>query len=252
MLLKLTPEQLAEEEFLYTESRRLEQTYNKTAREREELWRLLGGVGPQSTSHLALTGSFLTPAAHANAANAAGLAGMNVANGQKKKRRGELDMLEDPQGGQKVAGVTSAPEFTPEQEAQFGISRQDASNARGSGAYLRSSRPPILKTKDGVKLVDALANLGISIRLAMPTRLNAERLESLAATMNALADARKQIDRLEGEVKILQTRRGAAMRIHEEERARAAALEKERASAGAETPAATPQTEAGSSMQVDG
>lgn len=40
-----TPEQIAEEEFLYVESRRLEQNYNKIAREREELLRLVGGPG---------------------------------------------------------------------------------------------------------------------------------------------------------------------------------------------------------------
>ena len=264
VLLKLTPEQLAEEEFLYMESRRLEQTYNKTAREREELWRLLGGVGPQSTSNLALTGSFLTPAAHANAANAAGLAGMNVPNSSKKRRRGELDMLDDPQGGNKAGGPAvqaAIPQFTPEQDAQYGITRLDASSSaisggRSANVYVRSLKPPQLKSHIAPKIHEVMQEHRINMRLAMPTRANTEKLESFVQTITALMECKKQIERLEGEVRILNIKKGAAMRINEADKATARAEEeqkrKERASTGLETPAATPQAESSSSMQVDG
>lgn len=213
---------------------------------------MLGGVGPQSTSNLALTGSFLTPAAHANAANAAGLAGMTVVNNNKKRRRGELDMLEDPQGGDKANGAAQAavPEFTPEQDAMYGITRLDMTAARSTGVYMRSSKPATLKTNNAPKITQTIQELGVSHPLGMPTRANMEKLESLASTIAALIDCKKQVERLESEVKVLQTRRGAAMRINQEGRAKAAAEEKERASAGAETPAATPQADG--SMQMDG
>jgi DNA methyltransferase 1-associated protein 1 len=42
-LLARTPAQVAEEDFLYIESRRLEQSYNKLTSERAELLRVLGG-----------------------------------------------------------------------------------------------------------------------------------------------------------------------------------------------------------------
>jgi hypothetical protein len=82
-----------------------------------------------------------------------------------------------------------------------------------------------------------------------------EKLESLVQTITALMECKKQVERSEGEVRILQTRRGAAMRINQADKARAAAEEeqkrKERGSTGLETPAATPQPESSSAMQID-
>lgn len=42
-LLSRTPQQIAEEDFLYVESRRLEQSYHKIVEERRELLKILGG-----------------------------------------------------------------------------------------------------------------------------------------------------------------------------------------------------------------
>lgn len=42
-LLSRTPQQIAEEDFLYVESRRLEQNYHKIVEERRELLKILGG-----------------------------------------------------------------------------------------------------------------------------------------------------------------------------------------------------------------
>lgn len=42
-LLSRTPAQIAEEDFLYVESRRLEQSYSKITQERSELLKILGG-----------------------------------------------------------------------------------------------------------------------------------------------------------------------------------------------------------------
>jgi DNA methyltransferase 1-associated protein 1 len=259
VLMKRTPQQLEEEEFLYIESRRIEQQYSQMSREREELWRTLCGVGPQSTSALALNSPFLSPAARENAATAAGLS-------NKKRRRGELDMLEDPNNtGQKVASTSTLPQLAPAQDEQYGITRFDASTpassvTRPSGVYLRSSKPPQLKTSLAPKIIAALAEQGISMRLAMPTRQNMEKLEALVSAITSLLDCKKQVERAEYEVKVLKTRKEASMRIEEEDRAIKAQEDEEArrqrdASALASTgEGLTPQRETSStasSMQVD-
>lgn len=255
-----TPQQLEEEEFLYVESRRLEQQYNKISRDREELWRTLCGVGPQSTSVLALNSPFLSAAAKENAANAAGLS-------NKKRRRGELDMLEDPNNtGTKVADPSALPQLTPAQDEQYGITRFDASTPassviRPSGVYLRSAKPPQLKTSLAPKITSALQEQNISMRLAMPTRQNMEKLEALVNAITSLLDCKKQVERAEYEVKVLKTRKDAAMRIDEEDKAIKAHEEEEARkqkekenSAMPSGDGMTPQGEtssAASSMQVD-
>lgn len=226
MITKGTSQHLEEEEFLYIESRRLEQQYSKVSKERDDLWRILCGVGPQSTSALALNSPFLSATARENAANAAGLS-------NKKRRRGELDMLEDPNNtGQKVTNTTSLPQLTPAQDEQYGVTRFDASTPassviRPSGVYLRSSKPPQLKTSLAPKITAALQEQSINMRLCMPTRQNMEKLEALVSAITSLLDCKKQVERAEYEVKVLKTRKDAAMRIEEEDRAIKAQEEEE-------------------------
>jgi DNA methyltransferase 1-associated protein 1 len=227
-------------------------------------------MAPQSTSSLALTASFLSPAAHAIAANAAGLAGLSVGNSSKKRRRGELDMLEDPTGTASklgpagISAQAAVPQFTPEQDAALGITRYDSlgpasSIMRPAGVYLRSSKPPALKTSLAPRIQAVLAEQKINMRLAMPTRANMERLEALVQTITALLDCKKQVERAEGELKMLKIRKGAALRVEAADRLQAQEAQgDEVASSQGHAPAsrsATPmpdQSSRASSMQVDG
>lgn len=155
----------------------------------------------------------------------------------KKRRRGEVDFLEDaPPGGggaaggagQKGAGGVTTPQLTPAQDAQLGIIRYDTANTsaftRPSGVHLRSSKPPQLKTSLASKITIVLQEQQISMRLAMPTRANMEKLEALTSAITNLLDVKKQVERAEHELKILKTRKEAATRIEEEDRKRALAI----------------------------
>ena len=58
-LLSRTPTQIAEEDFLYVESRRLEQSYTKITQERAELLKILGGregIGAQGGMNVGVGG----------------------------------------------------------------------------------------------------------------------------------------------------------------------------------------------------
>ena len=220
MLFKLTPAQLAEEEFLYIESRRLEQTYMQTLREREDTWRLLSGAGPAVVPiNTAAGGTHLAGAVLIN-----GPATSSDANaaGNKKRRRGELDMLEE----QKSTVAAGVPSLSAEQDAELCITRYDSSTPassvmRPTGVYLRSGKPPQLKTSLAQRIQAVMQEQRIAMRLAMPTKTNMEKLDSFVTAITALLDCKKQVERAEYELKILKTRKEAAMRVEEEDRLQA-------------------------------
>lgn len=88
-LLSRTPAQIAEEDFLYIESRRLEQSYNKIAAERAELLKILGGregIGASGGVQVGVGG---------------GIKGANNRDGKdEKKRKGQTGWeLEGLNGG---------------------------------------------------------------------------------------------------------------------------------------------------------
>lgn len=75
--------------------------------------------------------------------------------------------------------------------------------------YLRSYKLPTPKSAAAPKIAQIMGELGVShTRLVMPTRDNCAQLESLLEAAGALVETKKQVDRIEQELRVLQERLG--------------------------------------------
>lgn len=215
-----TPKQIAEEEFLYVESRKLEQTYARTTREREDLLRLLGGLGSGAPiPGLLMGGTGLASGANAGPARAGSTA--SAANTRTKRGRGEDQEASADLGASKSGKGRSknAPKPDPVFDAQhlithhdqtpevtsYGLPRSNASN--GPSAYLRSARMNFVKPALQLKVSAALAEMGITERLVMPTKGNADRLEQLSGALAQVVELKAQVDRVEYELQVARKRK---------------------------------------------
>ncbi|KAF9513258.1 hypothetical protein BS47DRAFT_1317687 [Hydnum rufescens UP504] len=192
-----TPEQIAEEEQLYVEIKRLELNEKRYAKERDDLLRTFAGV----ESGL--------PGLQANWDISTG-----VPIDKKRKKRVEGDMtLDSPIGGPSSSMLPPKRRDIGKQSAsdvQHCIVRFDApltsvSSKSSTPAHLRSTRIPLPKTHLAPKTTTILAELGVSAsRLVMPTRANIERLENLQTAAASLIEMKKNVDRVEQEIRVLQ------------------------------------------------
>ena len=79
------------------------------------------------------------------------------------------------------------------------------SSKSSTPVHLRSTRIPLPKTHLAPKITSILAELGVSnSRLVMPTRANIERLENLQTAAASLLEMKKNVDRVEQEIRVLQ------------------------------------------------
>ncbi|KAG6831382.1 hypothetical protein H0H92_010984 [Tricholoma furcatifolium] len=205
-----TPEQIAEEEALYVEVKRLEQNERKFKKEREELLRMLAGIDsglPDIVEDEGLT---------------------NLSIDTKKKKRGSAAMDIDTPSTPVVPAtpVTKRPQTA--RNAAFGtkdfrllhhaancIIRTDPpatvplTKAAHQPAYLRSYKLPVPKTAVAPKVTAALAELGINPnRLVMPTRDNLLQLESLLEATAALIETKRLVDKVDYDIRIVKGRLG--------------------------------------------
>jgi len=198
-----TPAQIAEEEALFIEVKRLEQTERRFKKDREELLRTLAGVE-------------------------SGLEGLAVdddgpmGNGEllKKKKKHGSDWEPMSAGPSVISLGTPVPKKgqqstkssvpSPEEDILHCIHRTSApvpnnlpvtKNAH-TPVYLRSVKIPVPKPAGlAPKVIAILAELGINhLKLVMPTKENCERLESLLDAASALVDLKRAVDRVEQEI----------------------------------------------------
>ncbi|KAG6903468.1 hypothetical protein C0995_005491 [Termitomyces sp. Mi166 len=195
-----TPEQIAEEEALFIEVKRLEQNERKFKKDRDELLRTLAGIDsglPDIVEDEGLS---------------------NLTIDTKKKKRGSALELDTP--------TTPAVPATPvvkrpptARNAAFDaancIIRTDppttvpVTKAAHQPANLRSYKLPTPKSAVAPKITAALAELGINHnRLVMPTRDNIMQLESLLDATAALIETKRLVDKVEYDIRILKSRLG--------------------------------------------
>ncbi|SPO22755.1 related to SWC4 - component of the Swr1p complex [Ustilago trichophora] len=274
-----TPEQLAEEEALYVEIRRIEQNEARYASEREELLRLLGGWEslPSSSPHaVAAAGSGITSLLAADEdQNAKGRAG----NAKKRK----LQQIEDGTPGADDGASSTGPSTTTAarpsanltskqraelRQAQFdemqcivrfpsnvaataadplsgvaaGASTTAAVSGTGStrppyahlvgtastlppvttnpsnptsghGVYLRSTRMLAPRPNLVLKTTQTLAESEppVGPRLIFPTSKNVEKWENLIGAVTTGLEMRKQLERVNAELRITKQRIAAAL-----------------------------------------
>lgn len=216
-----TPEQIAEEEALYIEVRRLEQNERKFKRDRENLLRTLAGMDsglPDIVEDDPVASGVMTT----------GDGGFKAA---KRKKGGLEDSPATP-------STTSLPaikrpnttknivygmffDFFPSRcsarlffsDAQHCIIRTDippsaiATKAAHTPAYARSWKMPAPKATVAAKINQALAELGISAsRLVMPTRDNMAQLEMLIDLTAQLLETKRLTEKVEHDVAVLKNR----------------------------------------------
>ncbi|EUC66466.1 SWR1-complex protein [Rhizoctonia solani AG-3 Rhs1AP] len=215
-LFNRTPAQIAEEEALYIEMKRLQQNEARFARDREEILRTLGGLD-SGLANLNVDPDYFVTGPGSVTATA-------VAQEKKKKRRDtsvsasgmDLDTPGTP-GNNSLAllglGPGNKARKTDAKQAANDllqcITRLDPpTNPTKSGhvaAHARSSRIPSVRVSSGIHAI--IGELGLSHdRLVMPTRANIEKLEGLQQAAMGLVEVKRVHDRTKHELVVLKAR----------------------------------------------
>ncbi|CAE6440573.1 unnamed protein product [Rhizoctonia solani] len=215
-LFNRTPAQIAEEEALYIEMKRLQQNEARFARDREDILRTLGGLDSGLANLNVDPDYFVTGPGSVTA---------SVVTQEKKKKRRDTSVsasgmdLDTPgtPGGNSLALLGLGPgnkgRKTDAKQAASDllqcITRLDPpTNPTKSGhvaAHARSSRIPTVRVSSGIHAI--IAELGLSHdRLVMPTRANVEKLEGLQQAAMGLVEVKRAHDRTKHELAVLKAR----------------------------------------------
>ncbi|CAA7260037.1 unnamed protein product [Cyclocybe aegerita] len=196
-----TPDQMAEEEALYIEVKRLEQSERRFKRDRENLLRTLAGID-----------SGLPDIVEDDPLPLAILEGSKT---KTKKTKGVAEAESPATPAAAPAPTVKKPIKSAAYDAQHCIIRTEtlsaaiATKAAHQPAYLRSFKLPAPKAAIAPKVTQALAELGIShTRLVMPTRENALLLDSLIEATTTLVETKRAYDKAEYEIQVLENRLG--------------------------------------------
>ncbi|KAK9447528.1 uncharacterized protein V1518DRAFT_407051 [Limtongia smithiae] len=249
-LLSRTPSEIAEEEKLILEYRRLQDASKKLVEDRQNLLRLLESPQTSSTfapfqssqglSQLAANilaaeksrrrknvaempatgiqqqaakalGHSQTTAAQASAQVQAGFANAAYTKQQHGTAPSSLSAssgskqqsapVSKVELAQNIAQKKVAKRVPPGKESSYGISFHEKLT---QGVYLRSTRTTSLKPTVQAKVASVLAELDISSKLAMPTAKVCDKFELLQQSINVLLETKRQADKLEAEVRVLQ------------------------------------------------
>lgn len=219
------PEQIAEEETLFIEIQKLQQTERRFKKEREELLRTLLGIEsglPEMMSIVDDEGP------------------LGAASDSKKRRRGTD--LETPVAGTPSISIggSGPPKRLPSVKSQaFGaiqwssfdvsyayqsratdaqhcITRTEppaqsgfATKAAHQPVYLRTFKFPYPKASVAPKAVQVITELGVSAtRLVMPTRDNLATLESVMDAASTLVETKKLVDKVDQDIRVAKIRLG--------------------------------------------
>ncbi|KII94890.1 hypothetical protein PLICRDRAFT_86353 [Plicaturopsis crispa FD-325 SS-3] len=200
-----TPEQIAEEDALFIEIKRLEQNERRFKKERDELLRTLAGVDSGLPDVIGEEDGF----------------GDALVADPKKKRRPGVD-TNSPSTPSNIISLGPPPPRKAQTaksaayDATHCIIRTDtpattssATKAAHQAAHLRSFKLPQPKTAMAPKIAQVLSELGVThTRLVMPTRENSAQLESLLEATSALVETKKVVDKVEQDIRVLKLRLG--------------------------------------------
>jgi len=222
-LFSRTPEQLAEEEALYVEARRLEQNETKFAKERDDLLRLLGGW-----ENLPSCSSGTVAAVGAGLVWPPGIAeGEETRRTKRSRMEGGTTHVDPKQqlqdarnfvtrfstGGSNVMrmpypNLVGTPSVLPP-VAPPGTKAESSAH---HGAYFRSLRMLSFRANQYTRVMQALAELHppVGTRVVFPTPVNVEKWEMLLGAVAGALEMKKQLDRIEAEYRTVQARLAAA------------------------------------------
>jgi DNA methyltransferase 1-associated protein 1 len=222
-----TPDQIAEEEALYVEVKRLEHTERKFKKDRENLLRTLAGIDSGLPDIVEDDGSVLGLNSESTS---------NIGSNKKKSQRksglamdadspatpsvASTPILKRPQNLKNAAyGKASCVQSfifqTVFTDAQHFIIRTDvpssgiATKAAHQPAYLRTFKIPVMKTAVQQKVQEAVAELGLSSsRLVIPTRENVAQLDATLEAMLALLETKRLVEKAEYDIQVLKKQLG--------------------------------------------
>ncbi|KAG0147995.1 hypothetical protein CROQUDRAFT_721914 [Cronartium quercuum f. sp. fusiforme G11] len=229
-LLDRTHSQILEEDFLYVETRRLEQTSERRARDRDDLMRAIGGVPYQIFNELKpWPEPDPQPIRLANPGGQRIPAGDLVpqtsesSNAALSKRKTTIrnadqsfeDLSLEPGDEHMAADGSTQRTATTANDQQNCIHRFDHSTPHHyPSVMLRSNRITQPKSASATARVAAiLAELEVPVLTAvpkpliMPTRANVESYESLIQAANKLSELKRQVDRVDSELKNLKKKK---------------------------------------------
>lgn len=261
-----TADQIAEEEALYVEVKRLEHNERRFKKDREHLLRILAGIDCGLPDVVEDDGAALGILNDGVGSGGGSSSTVGVSRKKNTKKGGtqpptEIETPSTPSGAGTPAmkrpnsaksaaygtfspiGACQLGPLTPQLsiDAQHCIVRVDtpttsaATKAAHQPAYLRSFKLPSPKPAIAPKITQALAELGISLtRLVMPTRDTTASLEALLEATTALVETKRVADKVDYDIQVLKNRLG--MR------------EQSQSADGGETT----RTEGGDGMDVDG
>ncbi|KAH7931212.1 hypothetical protein BV22DRAFT_1027445 [Leucogyrophana mollusca] len=207
-----TAAEIAEEEALFIELKRLEQNERRFRKDRDELLRTLLGVDSG------------LPDVIGEEDGPVGLVGETGTSGFKKKKgvKGGVGIGDESPMTPSVISLGPPVPRRPQsaksvaQDAIHCIVRTDppasstpVQKTTHVPAHLRSFKIPLPKTAIAPKVTQALTELGVQhARLVMPTRENCMQIESLLDAATALVETKKVVDRVEQEIRVLRVRLG--------------------------------------------
>ena len=213
-----TPEQIAEEEALYLELKRLEQTERQFTKDRKDLLGTLLGIESGSSDiplgdETSLQNLSLMPEIRKNRRRTGG--GMDIdspstpSSSIMQQRR--VSTVKNAAYGTlappPTPGLTSL--FTLSSDALHCITRTDvpqttATKSSHQAVALRTYKIPTPKQALATKVSQTLGEHGInSSRLVMPTRENLLHLESLIEATTLLLETRKNVDKVEQDIRVM-------------------------------------------------
>ncbi|CAL1700231.1 unnamed protein product [Somion occarium] len=219
-----TKAQIAEEDALYVELKRLEQTERRFKKNRDELLRTLLGVE---------SGLPDIPVEDEAPLNGSGLH-VDTKDIKKNKRKGTHEVETPISATPYSANVISLGQPVPRKaqsaksaayDALHCIIRTEAPQTTSNKAahtpvYLRGLKLPAPKSAVAAKIAQILGELGIShTRLVMPTKENCAQLESLIEAAAALVETKKCVDKVEQDIRIAKMRLSSQANEGEEDAA---------------------------------
>ncbi|WWC65279.1 SWR1-complex protein 4 [Kwoniella dejecticola CBS 10117] len=198
-LFHLTAAEIAEEEALYIEIKRMEQNERRYRADRDDLMRTVMGLDSGLVEF--------------DQADVEAIFGVDK---NKKRKRAEE--------GEPVPPVPLPPKMNAKDQATFDLTHciyhipLPPSNPQSShlaskhpvhqSVHLRSSKIPLPKQNASIRITELLSELGIPAgRMIMPTRSNIEMYDSLLQAAGALVEMKRQVDRVEQELRTVRAQK---------------------------------------------
>lgn len=194
-LLSRNPQEVAKEEALILEARRLEALSGRIAAEREELTKHL-------QSHYALNNK---PKYDTSTSQGVGQLVQELLN-EKSRKGGSQAAAATADSTKNVAQVVSKVlnrKLTERELMAYGISYTEAAKVKHSGVFIRSAKIAPIRQNILPKVKTVLNELGLPLKPVMPTAKLCAQYESLYHSVSTLLEAKKVQDKLEMEVDVL-------------------------------------------------